>query len=530
MMRSWTSHRPDTGLGRFLSWAAQTPDNSCIRYFGTTLTWAEVDEISSRLAAAWASNGLQPESRVAIYTQNIPQYVLAMLAAWKCGSCIVPLNPMYKPGEITKILLDSRASILVAQADLVSQEATAAISALPSPPQVITTHAGTYATTWPDELPLPESGDVPDELLVLAEQPTSGWSMHIPRPDDLSALTYTSGTTGPPKGAMNTQGSLAAATSMYEEVMHLDASDSVICMAPLFHVSGLVGHMGIAFTVGMPMVLAYRFEPSLIARTIQEEATTYTIASITAFLALLGDDRAMEFDLSSLAKPYSGGAPVSPAVVDRYLQKTGQYIYNIYGLTEATGPVLAVPIGERAPVDPVSGALSAGKACPWTDVRIVDDQGEELPYGEIGELTCEGPQVVPGYWEKPEETLGAFPGGRLHTGDVAFRDSEGWFFIVDRIKDQINASGFKVWPREVEDAIMLHPDVHEVAVVGISDDYRGETVKAVVVPIPGSALTQADVVEFSRTHLAAFKVPRVVDIVDALPKTASGKVLRRELR
>lgn len=525
-----TALRPETPLARFRYWVEHSPDAVCIRYFGTTLTWREVDALSSQIARAWIAEGVEPGARIGLWTQNIPQYVIAMLAAWKCGSAIVPMNPMYKSAEVDALMRDSGARLLVAQSDLLTPDIRSMLDTLPEPVRVYRADPARFATTWPDEVACPPQDcalAIPEIMEITAPDTIT---LIEPTPSDIAALTYTSGTTGPPKGAMNTHGNIAAATSMYEKVMHLTAADSVICMAPLFHVSGLVGHMGIAFTVGMPMVLAYRFHPKLVARTIEEEQTSYTIASITAFVALMGDDDARAHDMSSLNKPYSGGAPVASAVVERYRALTGAYVHNIYGLTEATGPVLAVPIGEEAPVDASSGALSAGKACPWTDVRIVDADGENVPFGEVGELTCAGPQVVPGYWQKPQESAASFPGGRLHTGDVAICDADGWFYIVDRMKDQINASGFKIWPREVEDALAAHPMIHEVAVVGVPDEYRGETVKAFVTPIGGAYLAPDEVIAFAREHLAAFKVPRIVEIVAELPKTASGKILRRELR
>jgi long-chain acyl-CoA synthetase len=208
----------------------------------------------------------------------------------------------------------------------------------------------------------------------------------------------------------------------------------------------------------------------------------------------------------------------------------GTYIHNIYGLTETTSPSHGVPLGATAPVDPASGALSVGVPIYNTVVRIVGDDGADLPPGEIGELVTSGPQVVVGYWNKPEETEKALPGGALHTGDVGYMDADGWFYIVDRKKDQINVSGYKVWPREVEDMLYEHEAVREAAVVGVPDEYRGETVKAFVSLRPGRTATPEELIAFTKERMAAYKYPRQVEILDEIPKTVTGKLLRRELR
>ena len=210
-------------------------------------------------------------------------------------------------------------------------------------------------------------------------------------------------------------------------------------------------------------------------------------------------------------------------MVEAFEARFGVYIHNIYGLTETTSPSHGVPFGTRAPVDPGTGALSVGKPVFETDSRIVDEAGEEVPAGELGEIAIAGPQVVPGYWNGVEEV-----GTPFRTGDVGFVDDDGWFYVVDRKKDQINAAGYKVWPREVEDVLYEHPAVSEVAVVGVPDEYRGETVKAFVVA--SEPVTPDDLIAFARGRLAAYKRPRAVELVDELPKTATGKILRRALR
>lgn len=282
--------------------------------------------------------------------------------------------------------------------------------------------------------------------------------------------------------------------------------------------------------VPMPLVLTYRFDAGFTLEVIERFRATFTIGSVTVFIALMNHPAASIRDLSSFTKIYSGGAPIAPATVEAYEKQFGVYIHSAYGLSETTSPSHMVPFGTRAPVDPTSGALSVGLPIFNTMARIVDEEGREVPVGEIGEIVMRGPQVVPGYWQKPEETARAMAGGLLRTGDVGFMDVDGWFYIVDRKKDLINAAGYKVWPREVEDVLYGHPAVREVAVVGVPDEYRGETVKAFVSLKPGQEADEVELIAFCKERMAAYKYPRQVEILDELPKTPSGKILRRELR
>jgi long-chain acyl-CoA synthetase len=248
------------------------------------------------------------------------------------------------------------------------------------------------------------------------------------------------------------------------------------------------------------------------------------------FIALMNAPNADHDALSSLGKIWSGGAPIPPSTVKAFQQAFGQYIHNIYGLTETTSPSHCTPAHAEAPVDEASGALSVGVPVYDTVVRIVGEDGTDLPPGEVGEIVTTGPQVVKGYWNKPEETERALPGGSLHTGDVGYMDERGWFYIVDRKKDQINAGGYKVWPREVEDVLYEHEAVREAAVVGVPDEYRGETVKAFVSLRAGKEVTAEELIAFAKARMAAYKYPRQIEFLDEIPKTVSGKLLRRELR
>jgi long-chain acyl-CoA synthetase len=276
-----------------------------------------------------------------------------------------------------------------------------------------------------------------------------------------------------------------------------------------------------------------RFDPATMLRLMERWRGSFTVAAITVFTAIMNFPELKNYDISSMKKVFSGGAPVSPTIVDNFEKATGVYIHNVYGLTETTSPSHATPMGMHPPVDPDSGALSVGVPIPNTICKIVDvATGDELPIGEVGELITKGPEVVAGYWQKPEETAYAIRDGYLHTGDVAKMDSDGWFYIVDRKKDLIIVSGYKVWPRDVEDVLYQHPAVREAAVVGIADPYRGETVKAYVALKGGyeGKVTEEELIAFCKERMANYKYPRFIEFLDELPKTTTGKYLRRELR
>ena len=346
-------------------------------------------------------------------------------------------------------------------------------------------------------------------------------------PDSIAFLTYTSGTTGPPKGAMTTHRNVVFNAHTYRDWVGLDSDDVILGVAPLFHITGLIGHIALSLLTGAPPVLMGRMDPAETVRTVDEHGATFTVGSATVFIALMNVPDLPENALSSLTKIYSGGAPIPPSMITGFERRFGTYIHSIYGLTETTSPSHAVPFGVRAPVDDATGATSVGIPVFDTVVRSLDENGRELPPGEIGELAISGPQVVAGYWNKPEATAAEIPDGELRTGDVGFMDDDGWFYIVDRKKDQINAAGFKV---EVEDDLYEHESVREAAVVGVPHEYRGETVKAFVSLRAGAQLDPEELIDHCKRRLAAYRYPRVIEILDEIPKTATGKMLRRRLR
>lgn len=524
----------ESALAMFEAAVRRRPYETLLRYYSASLTLAEVDRLAGAIAAALKALGVERGDRVALFMQNVPQYVLAMIATWKAGAIAVSVNPMNRERELAGLLEDSGAKVLVALEDLYADVGEAVVSGTAVEVVITTSELDLLHGEVPPALAHVQRRRAPGthDLLELARRHEG---QVIDRPqftgEDVAVLTYTSGTTGPPKGAMNTHGNVAFASQAYRDWMRLRPDDDVILgVAPLFHVTGLIAHIGLSLLMGAPLVLMGRFDAAICLEEIERQRATFTVASITVFIALMNHPDAAHRDLSSLNKAMSGGAPVSPATAAAWEQTTGTPIHVVYGLTETTSPTHAVPLGATAPVDETSGALSVGVPVFSTSVRVVDEAGQDVAAGELGEFVTSGPQVVPGYWNKPEESEHAIAGGALHTGDIGFMDDDGWFYLVDRKKDMINASGYKVWPREVEDVLYQHGAVREAAVVGVPDEYRGETVKAFVSLRPGASADPGDLVSFCKQRMAAYKYPRAVEIVDELPKTASGKILRRSLR
>jgi long-chain acyl-CoA synthetase len=522
-----------TALEMFRATTERHGDRPAIYYFDTAITYRELDETTDALAAGLRKLGFEPGDRLAVYLQNVPQFVMAAVAAWKAGGIMVTVNPMLKGGELTTLLTDSGARGLVTLESLWREVAKAVVPSTDVDIAITTSELDFLEGDVPALLQgsMRDRDDATVDLLELVE---SHRGEKPPEPtlasDDVAFLTYTSGTTGPPKGAMNTHGNVTFNSQAYRDWIGLGADDVLYGVAPLFHITGLVGHIGVCMLTGMPLVLSYRFDPDVALELIERHRVTFTVGSITVFIALMNAPTASERDVSSFKKIVSGGAPIAPPTVEAFERQFGAYIHNIYGLTETTSPSHCVPFGVRAPVDEASGALSVGVPIFNTVVRVADDEGNDVPPGEVGEIVTTGPQVVVGYWNQPEETKNAIPSGHLHTGDVGLMDERGWFYIVDRKKDMINAAGYKVWPREVEDALYAHDAVREAAVVGVPDAYRGETVKAFVSLKAGAQVDADELISFCRERMAAYKYPRQVEFVDELPKTASGKVLRRELR
>ena len=510
---------------------AQNPDGAALHYFDGTLSYGELDALSDAFAAHLAREAVQAGDRVALFMQNTPQFVVCLVRAWKHGCTGVSVNPMSRGRELRLLLADSGARVIVAQRDLYAEVACEVLADFPGV-HAITFNPREWQTRNDPRVFDREDTGVPEgttDLQAVVQPGTGRVTARGAEAADPAMIVYTSGTTGVPKGAVVSHGNLAFNADVWRAFCGLRDGGPILAVAPLFHITGLVGHMAAAFACAAPMILAMRFHPEVVAEAAEEHRAEFAVGAITAFIAMLASPRVTPQQLRTIRLVCSGGAPVPAAVAAEFEQKFGLPVHCGYGLTETTSIAVAVPPGRRAPID-ANGALAVGVPVFATDCHIAGDRGERLGPGELGEIMLRGPQVVSGYWKRPQETAEAFLDGYLRTGDVGYMDAEGWLYIVDRKKDMIIASGYKVWPKEVEEVLYTHAAIREAAVIGIPDAYRGETVKAVVSLKPGHDLNEAELEAFCRERLAAYKVPRVVQVLPELPKTLTGKILRRELR
>lgn len=523
----------ETLVHAFRDSVSRAPGHPALAYFDGRLTYRETDELSDSVAGHLAARGLERGERVAIMLQNSPQFVLALLGAWKAGATVVPLNPMYKSAEVGHVLKDADVTALICSDRAWEAYLRDTAAGAPSVRIAVTACELDLQTSNDERVlnfeRLPAADDA-DDLVAVARQGLAAPAGREPTATDVALISYTSGTSGTPKGAMNSHGNIMVNAERQRTGHPIAEGAAYFALAPLFHITGMVCQLAACLTNAGTLVLAYRFHPGVVLDAFAEHRPAYTVGPSTAFMALAATPGVTPEHFASFEVISSGGAPLPPALVERFRAGFGPYIRNGYGLTECTAPCASVPPEREAPVDPVSGTLSVGVPGPDTVVRIIDENGADVPFGEQGEIAVRGPQVVSGYWRLPEATAAAFPDGELRTGDIGFMDREGWLYVVDRKKDMINASGFKVWPREVEDVLYTHPAVREAAVVGVPDPYRGETVRAYVSLRPGASVEPGELGAYCKERLAAYKYPREVEILTELPKTASGKILRRELR
>jgi long-chain acyl-CoA synthetase len=519
-------------LSAFREAARGSPDAAAIHYFDATIDYARLDELSDAFAVWLGRHGVESGDRVMIILQNVPQFTIATLGVWKVGATPVPGNPMYRDGELRKLFGDCTPKAVVCHRDH-HQVVTAALAAAQVEAAVLTTSPHEFQSRG-DGRALPPDVATPDGAADFMAA-LAGLSGLQPPPISLSSealglLLYTSGTTGTPKGAMISHGALAFNAQLSCEWFVVPPGGRLLTVAPLFHITGFTVHLAVAMIAAGSTILTYRFEPDVVLEAMLEHRPHLGVAAITAFIALMNRPHAAAEHFSSFTGLFTGGAPVPPSVVEDFGARFGKRIYSTYGMTETCAPTHISPPGSTAPVDPASGALAIGIPVSNVQAMIADDAGRAAPVTEVGELWVRGPQVMLGYWNKPQETAAALAGGWMHTGDVGFMDAEGWFYLVDRKTDVINASGFKVWPREVEDVLYSHAAIQEAAVVGVPDAYRGETVKAFVSLKDGATVQPEDLVAFCRERLAAYKCPRMIEIMSELPKTASGKIMRSALR
>lgn len=518
-------------LDRFHETVQTQPDFPLLSFFSETETASEIDAKAQALASRLQDAGLSAGDRVALYSQNTPEFYVGTIAAWKLGCAVVPMNPMYRETELSFILQDSRPSAIIVLANLLPHlqgipgidDVRLVIAANPAQD-----FQGTTATLGEDEMALLSHVEAYEDVIgrYSGNQVTSETLV----PSDIAFLAYTSGTTGSPKAAMLSHGSLVFSCQSFTSMRSLDSNEVIFATAPLFHVTGLVCSIGLSLYLPAQLVLAYRFDVETVLRLVDKYGVTFTVGATTVFTALLENDNFESYDISSLTKIICGGAPIPPSVVDRYEAATGVYLRNGFGLTETTSPTFGTPATHRSPISKTTGALAIGIPLPDTECRLIDDDGNEVSFGEPGEIVVRGPHLMTGYWNNPDETAATYIDGWFRTGDVAEMDEDGWFYLVDRKKDQINASGYKVWPLEVEEVLYKHPSVREAGVIGVPDPYRGETVKAYISLRANVKTTESELRDFCKERLAAYKAPRIIEFLDELPKTSTGKITRKSLR
>ncbi|MCZ8095218.1 MAG: long-chain fatty acid--CoA ligase [Acidovorax sp.] len=538
---------PSTSLWDNLAISARRyPDKAALVFFGTSLSYRQLMEGAERMAARLAALGVQRGDRVVLCMQNCPQLVMAHFAILRANAVVVPVNPMNRAEELKHYITDPDTKVAFTTGDLAPELAKAS-NALPpaerlahlvvvqfsdafdvdvagadAPPEAWREWLGTR-----HPLPVLDGGQAQDwtEALACADAPPE----LVVGPNDLALLPYTSGTTGLPKGCMHLHKSImhnAVASSLWGNG---SADNVTLAVVPMFHITGMVSVMHTSICCGATLVIMPRWDRDLAGRLISRHQVTTWTNIPTMVIDLLGSPNFASYDLSSLVYMGGGGAAMPQAVAQRLLEQYGLRYAEGYGLTETAAPSHANP-----PDSPKQQCL--GIPFMSVDARVVDpDTLQEVPVGEQGEIIIHGPQVFEGYWKRPDATASAFiefEGKRFfRSGDLGRMDGDGYFFLTDRLKRMINASGFKVWPAEVEALMFRHPAIQEACIIASKDSYRGETVKAVVVlRASHKDTTEQQIMDWCRENMAVYKVPRIVQFVDALPKSGSGKVMWRTLQ
>jgi fatty-acyl-CoA synthase len=524
--------------------SARFPDKAAYLFFGRPTSFSEVRTQAEAIAGWLQSVGVKAGERVAIFMQNCPQYAAAYYGILRANAVVVPVNPMNRAEEFKHYITDPQTRVVICTADLAGIVASAN-AGVPEAERVAQVLVTRYTDAMPEGAIDPSDAPPPamdtwlrgEHVLpaaylrwndVLAQKLKPG--PHTAQPDDLALLPYTSGTTGLPKGCMHTHRTLMSNSVGGGQWGHASPESVSLAVVPMFHITGMMyGVVGNMYT-GNTSVLLPRWDRELAGRLISKNHITHWTCIPTMVIDLFGSPNYRDFDLTSLTYLSGGGAAMPQAVAQRLLDEFKLTFAEGYGLTETAAPTHANP-PERAKLQclgiPIFGV----------DSRVVDPLTlKELPVGEVGEIISRGPMVFKGYWGHPEATKAAFVEFEgetfFRTGDLGRMDEEGYFFMTDRLKRMINASGYKVWPAEVEMLLYKHPAVQEACIIAARDAYRGETVKAVVVlrTEAKGKTTADDITNWARENMAAYKVPKLVQFVDALPKSGSGKVMWRLLQ
>ena len=539
---------PQTSLWMNLKISAlRYPQKEAMVFMGSTWSYSQLQLEAEKIASALRKMGVQKGDRVVLDMQNCPQLVITHFAILRLDAVVVPVNPMNRTEELKHYILDPDTKVAVTTADL-APELAAASNALEKNKRLqhilVTqfTDAFDAVNVGPEELPvswvnwlstvhaLPAIEDGQVHAWASALQSEVSLGPVTAQSEDLAVLPYTSGTTGLPKGCMHTHGTIMHNAMSSGLWANGTPENKCLCVVPMFHITGMVSVMHATIFMGATLILMPRWDRDLAGRLISKWKVTHWTNIPTMVIDLLGSPNMAQFDLSSLQNIGGGGAAMPEAVAQRLLDQFGLRYIEGYGLTETAAPSHTNP-----PDAPKKQCL--GIPFMSVDSRVVDPETlKELPQGESGEIVMSGPQIFKGYWKRPEATASAFfeRDGKsfFRSGDMGRIDEEGYFFMTDRLKRMINASGFKVWPAEVEALMFKHPAIQEACIISTKDAYRGESVKAVVVlrSTHKDQVSEQDIIDWCRDTMAVYKVPRVVEFIEALPKSGSGKVMWRALQ
>ncbi len=515
--------------------AKQFPHVPALLFMGKKISFPELEGLVNRFSRALLDLGVKKGDKVAILLPNLPQIVIAIYASFRIGAVAVMNNPLYTERELEYQFNDSDSTVLVSL-DLLHPRVMK-IKDKTKIQKVIYCHINDYLPFPKKQLfPIakkqmfrkiePQNGVY--EFLDLIGKYSDAPLENAAAWDELGALIYTGGTTGVSKGVMLTHANISSNVQQFSAWFTdlKKGEDSVLAVFPFFHSAGFTAIQNYCIWMATTDILVPRPEPATVLEMLQKYKPRYLPAVPTIFVGLLNTEEFRKMDLSFIKGFFSGAAPLAADTLQQLKDLTGATMLEVYGLTETTPVITATPWKGKIKPGTVGTPISS------TDIKIVDiDTGkEELKTGEPGEIIVKGPQVMKGYYKKPEETAHVLRDGWLYTGDIGMFDEDGYLTIVDRKKDMIIAGGYNVYPREIDEILFQHPKILEACSIGVPDAYRGETVKAYVVVKPGETLTADEVIQFSREKLAAYKAPKMVEFIDALPKSAVGKILRKEVK
>lgn len=518
--------------------AKEFPNKSAIHFMGKEMSYETLHEHACKLASYLQKLGLEKGDRVAMMLPNCPQAVVSYYGILLAGGVVVPTNPLYTEREIEYQMKDSGAKAIITldilfprvskvftQTNLEHIIVTAIKDYLPFPKNLI--YPFIQKKQYGITVSVKHDGchHLLTEIIKQSNKEIKSFSVDFE--EDLAIIQYTGGTTGAPKGVMLTHRNLVSNAAMSNAWLYKckRGEEIILAIIPFFHVYGMTAVMILSVMQGQKMVLLPKFDPEQTLKTIEKQRPTLFPGAPTIYIGLLSHPDLSKYDLSSIDSCISGSAPLPVEVQEKFEEITGGKLVEGYGLTESSPVTHSNFLWDRPRI---KGSI--GVPWPDTDAVILSfETGEPLPPGEIGEIAVKGPQVMKGYWNKPEETDQVLRDGWLLTGDLGYMNEEGYFFVVDRKKDMIIAGGFNIYPREIEEVMYEHPSVQEVVIAGVPDPYRGETVKAYIVLKESATTTEEELNSFARKHLASYKVPRMYEFRSELPKTAVGKILRRAL-